>query len=83
MSNARLRLAFAGETMFEACVRMLGEPPTCWENLPVPRDPFHWSASRTRRCASSPRPLPLVRFADKAPRAFPTPLHAHGPGSGP
>ena len=26
-----------------------------------------------------PRPLPLVRFADKALRAFPTPLHAAGP----
>jgi hypothetical protein len=24
-----------------------------------------------------PEPLPLVRFADKALRAFPTPLHAH------
>jgi hypothetical protein len=24
-----------------------------------------------------PRPLPLVRFADKALHAFPTPLHAH------
>jgi hypothetical protein len=24
-----------------------------------------------------PRPLPLVRFADKALRAFPTPLHRH------
>jgi hypothetical protein len=83
MSNARLRLAFAGETMFEACVSMLAEPPTCWESLPVSPDLFHWSASRTRRCASSPGPLPLVRFADKALRAFPTPLHAHGPGSGP
>jgi hypothetical protein len=31
----------------------------------------------------SPRPLPLVRFADKALRAFPTPLHAHGPETGP
>jgi hypothetical protein len=27
----------------------------------------------------SPGPLPLVRFADKALRAFPTPLHAHRP----
>ena len=27
-----------------------------------------------------PRPLPLVRFADKALCAFPTLLHAHGPG---
>ena len=25
----------------------------------------------------SPTPLPLVRFADKALRAFPTPLPAH------
>ena len=31
----------------------------------------------------SPRPLPLVHFADKALRAFPTPLHAHGPEAGP
>ena len=30
-----------------------------------------------------PRPLPQVRFADKALHAFPTPLHAHGPGTGP
>jgi hypothetical protein len=44
MSNARLRLAFAGET---TAVWTLGEPP------------------------GSPRPLPLVRFADKALRAFP------------
>jgi hypothetical protein len=56
MSTARLRLALAGETVFDARVSMLGEPP------------------------DSPRPLPLVRFADKALRAFPTPLHAHGPG---
>ena len=26
-----------------------------------------------------PRPLPLVRFADKALHAFPTPLPAHTP----
>ena len=25
-----------------------------------------------------PGSLPLIRFADKALRAFPTPLHAHG-----
>jgi len=31
----------------------------------------------------SPRPLPLVRFADKARYAFPTPLPIHGPGAGP
>jgi hypothetical protein len=31
----------------------------------------------------SPRPLPLVRFADKTLRAFPTPLHRHGPEAGP
>jgi hypothetical protein len=30
-----------------------------------------------------PRPLPLVRFADKSLRDFPTPLHRHGPGAGP
>ena len=30
----------------------------------------------------SPTPLPLVRVADKALRAFPTPLHAHRPETG-
>ena len=29
--------------------------------------------------SGSPRPLPLVRFADKALRAFPTPLPAYRP----
>ena len=29
-----------------------------------------------------PRPLPLVRFADKALRAFPTRLHAPEPETG-
>jgi hypothetical protein len=53
MSNARLQLAFTGETRATELVRMLGKP------------------------AGFPRPLPLVRFADKALRAFPTPLHAH------
>jgi len=46
MSNARHRLAFAGE------------PP------------------------GFPAPPPLVRFAEKALRAFPTPLPAHGPEAG-
>jgi hypothetical protein len=55
MTNARLRLVFAGET---SAMRTLGEPP------------------------GSLRPLPLVRFADKALRAFPTPLHAHRPETG-
>jgi hypothetical protein len=53
MSNAHLRLAFVGATLFEACAGMLGEPP------------------------GSPRPLPLVRFADKTLRAFPMPVNAH------
>ena len=30
-----------------------------------------------------PRPLPLVRYADKALCAFPTPVHAHGQDGGP
>jgi len=30
-----------------------------------------------------PRPLPLVRLADKSLRAFPAPLHAPGPQIGP
>ena len=55
MTNARLRLAFAGET---GAPPKLGNPP------------------------GFPRPLPLVRFADKALRAFPTPLHAHRPETG-
>ena len=55
MSNARLRLAFVGETLRGG---MLGKPP------------------------GFPRPLPLVRVADKALRAFPTPLHAHEPETG-
>ncbi len=58
MSNARLGLAFAGETMSWGPSWTLGEPP------------------------GSPRPLPLVRFAYKALRAFPTPLHAHEPQGG-
>ena len=59
MTNARLRLAFVGETMLQSPADMPGEPP------------------------GSPRPLPLVRSADEALRAFPTPLHAHGPEAGP
>ncbi len=57
MSNARLQLAFTGETMVEVLGHELGQP------------------------TGFPRPLPLVRFADKALRAFPTPLHAHRPGA--
>ena len=65
MTNARLRPAFAGETMF---------PPRApfflraWGLLQMPGEP-----------PGSPRPTPLVRFADKALRAFPTPLPAHRP----
>ena len=58
MSNARLWLAFTGETSLSGLTHMLGEPP------------------------GSPRPIPLVRFADKALHAFPTPLHAHRPETG-
>jgi len=65
MSNARLQLAFAGEWF-------------------PPRASFFSTAWGTSRYMlgeppGSPRPPPLVRFADKALRAFPTPLHAHRP----
>ena len=64
MSNARLRLAFTGETMFPPCAPFFLR---VWGRLSLGEPPC------------SPRPLPLVRFADKALRAFPTPLHAHEP----
>ena len=70
MKNARLRLAFTGETMFPPCAPFfLRAWGTSWLTL--------------GELPGSPRPLPLVRSADKALRAFPTPLHAHGPGAGP
>jgi len=64
MTNARLRAAFAVETMFP------------------PRAPFYlrtWGPGRLTpgEPPGSPTPPPLVLFADKALRAFPTPLHAH------
>ncbi len=65
MSNARLRLAFAGETSCRGW--MLGQPPGFPRPLPLVR--FADKALR-----AFPRPLPLVRFADKALRAFPRPL---------
>ncbi len=74
MTNARLRLAFAGrkasETMFP---------------LGAPFFLKTWGSSRLtlEEPPGSSRPPPLVRFADKALRAFPTPLHAHGPTPGP
>ena len=37
MSNARLRLAFAGETMFERPVETLGERPSSARPLPLVR----------------------------------------------
>jgi hypothetical protein len=46
-----------------------------------PDTPFFLKAWRPCRFLGkppgSPKPPPLVRFADKALRAFPTPLHAH------
>lgn len=69
MSNARRPLAFAEETAFSPRVLFL----RAWGAVRLtPGDP-----------PGSPGPLPLVRFADKALRAFPTPLHAHGPEGGP
>jgi len=70
MSNARLRLAFASEEVSETMF--------------PPEAPFFLRAWGTGRLTpgeppGSSGPPPLVRFADKALRAFPTPLHAHGP----
>ena len=76
--NAHLWLAFAGETMLDDPAEMLGESRFgCWGNLPV--DAGGTSRLMLGEPPGSPRPLPLVRFADKALRAFPTPLHAHKP----
>ena len=87
MTTARLRLAVAGETMFpHACPR----PEFAQANsglAKTPRTPFFSRAWRPCRFLGeppgSPKPPPLVRFADKALRAFPTPLPAHGPETGP
>jgi hypothetical protein len=72
MSNARLRLAFAREeapeTMFPLEGPFLLQTWGTWLSLGKP--------------PGFPRPLPLVRFADKALRAFPTPLPAHRPETG-
>jgi hypothetical protein len=67
--NARLRLAFARERASETMFPL--------------EAPFFLRAWGTRLSPGKPpgfpRPLPLVRFADKALRAFPTPLHSPGP----
>ena len=70
MSNARLRLAFASKGMNGNHVSSREAPFFLrawgtWLSLGEP--------------SGSPRPLPLDRFADKALRAFPTPLPAHWP----
>ena len=69
MSIVRLRQTIAGETMFP------------------PRAPFLLKVWRICRLVGEPSgfptPPPLVRCADKALRAFPTPLHAHRPETGP
>ena len=74
MTNAPLRLAFASE-------RANGNHVSSREA------PFFLRAWGTGRLMpgkpGSPGPPPLVRFADKELRAFPTPLHAHGPEAGP
>jgi len=74
MTNARLRLTFASE-------RVNGNHVSSCEA------PFFLRAWGTERLtpgepSGPPGPPPLVRFADKALRAFPTPLHAHGPEAG-
>jgi hypothetical protein len=73
VSNARLRLAFASnkasETMFPPEAPFFVKTwGTVWL---MPGEP-----------PGFPEPLPLVRFADKALRAFPTPFHAHVPEAG-
>jgi len=69
MSNARSRLAFARETMFSPCGSFFSK--TRETVRLTPGEP-----------PGSPGPLPLVRFADKALRAFPNPLPAHEPEDG-
>jgi hypothetical protein len=73
MSNARLRHAFASEMRLETMF--------------LPDAPFFlraWGAVRlVGEPPGSPTPPPLVRCADKALRAFPTPRPAHGPEVGP
>jgi hypothetical protein len=74
MSNARLRLAFARKRVNGNHVSSREAPffLRAWEPwLSLGKPP------------GFPRPLPLVRVAYKALRAFPTPLHAHGLESGP
>jgi hypothetical protein len=73
MSNARLRLAFASERVKGNHVSSREAPffLRAWGTW--------WSRGKP---PGFPRPLPLVRFADKALRAFPTPLLAHRPENG-
>jgi hypothetical protein len=70
--NARLRLAFArkkaSETMFPLEAPFFLRAWGTWLSLGKP--------------PGFPRPLPLVRCADKALRAFPTPLPSHEPETG-
>ena len=66
MSIVRLQQTIAEETMFPPrapfFLRAWGTSPRAcvyvWGNLPVPPDPFHCSASRTRRSRAFPTPLP-------------------------
>jgi hypothetical protein len=81
MSNARLRLAFAGETRFPlAFVRreFVGANSRLATNEGAPFFSRAWRPCRfLGEPPGSPKPPPLIRFADKALRAFPTPLPAH------
>ena len=74
MTNARLRLTFAGRSISETMFSLgaLFFLRTWGTERLTPGEP-----------SGPPGPPPLVRFADKALRAFPTPLHAHGPEAGP
>jgi len=66
MTTLASRLAFTGETMFPPCPPFFSRA---------------WGTGRLMpgKPPGSPGPPPLVRFADKALRAFPTLLPAHRP----
>jgi hypothetical protein len=74
MTNACLRLAFASD-------RENGN------HVSSRKAPFFLRAGGPWLSLANPpgfpRALPLVRFADRALRAFPTPLDAPGPENGP